>query len=147
MSAMASQITSLTRLFTHAFIQAQIKEKNQSSASLAFVRGIHQWPVNSPHKKASNAENVSIWWRHNDQFAHDTLTWLQLSGIFLRRSLGTRSTDTVLLILRSDLNYLTHPHYGRDRRWCRQTWVTSCWMQMPWCQFGVRLRLILLIHR
>ena len=26
------------------------KKKNQSSASLAFVRGIHRWPVNSPHK-------------------------------------------------------------------------------------------------
>ena len=28
----------------------QIKEKHQSSTSLAFVRGIHRWPVNSPHK-------------------------------------------------------------------------------------------------
>ena len=36
-------------LFTQPFIQAQIK-KNQSSSSLAFVRGIHRWPVNSPHK-------------------------------------------------------------------------------------------------
>ena len=26
--------------------------------------GIHLWPVNSPHKRASNAEDVSIWWRH-----------------------------------------------------------------------------------
>ena len=38
-----------SRLFTEAFIQAQIK-KHQSSASLAFVRGIHRGPVNSPHK-------------------------------------------------------------------------------------------------
>ena len=36
--------------------------KHQSSASLAFVRGIPQWPVNSL-QKASNAINVSIWWR------------------------------------------------------------------------------------
>ena len=26
------------------------RRKDQSSASLAFVRGIHRWPVNSPHK-------------------------------------------------------------------------------------------------
>ena len=26
------------------------KRKHQCSASLAFVRGIHRWPVNSPHK-------------------------------------------------------------------------------------------------
>ena len=37
-------------LFTQPFIQAQIKERHQSSVSLAFVRGIHRWPVNSPHK-------------------------------------------------------------------------------------------------
>ena len=55
MGTMASQITSLT-LFTQPSMQAQIKEtganqrKHQSSASLAFVRGIHWWPVNSPHK-------------------------------------------------------------------------------------------------
>ena len=29
--------------------------------SLAFVRGIHRWPVH----RASGAENVSIWWRHH----------------------------------------------------------------------------------
>ena len=39
------------RLFTQPFIQETIKENiNESSASLAFVRWIHQWPVNSPHK-------------------------------------------------------------------------------------------------
>ena len=27
------------------------RTKHQSSASLAFVRGIHRWPVNSPHKR------------------------------------------------------------------------------------------------
>ena len=36
--------------------------QNQSSASLAFVRGIHQWP---PDSRDSNAENVSIWLRHH----------------------------------------------------------------------------------
>ena len=36
--------------FTQPFIQAQIKNKHQSSASLAFVRGIHRWPANSPHE-------------------------------------------------------------------------------------------------
>ena len=35
-------------MFTQPFIQMQ--GKHQSSASLAFVRGIHRRPVNSPHK-------------------------------------------------------------------------------------------------
>ena len=53
-----------SRLFTQPFIQGTNKRKHQSSASLAFVRGIHRWPANSPHKRSSNAESVSIWWRH-----------------------------------------------------------------------------------
>ena len=49
MGAIASQITSLTTVYS-IFIQTQIKEKHQSSALLACVRGIHRWPMNSPHK-------------------------------------------------------------------------------------------------
>ena len=37
-------------VFTQPFNQEQIK-KHRSSASLAFVRGIHRRPVNSPHKE------------------------------------------------------------------------------------------------
>ena len=49
MGAMASQITSLTIVYTTVYSDAD-QRKHQSSASLAFVRGIHQGPVNSPHK-------------------------------------------------------------------------------------------------
>ena len=49
MSAMASQITNLTTVCSTAYSGAD-KKKHQSSTSLAFVRGIHRWPVNSPHK-------------------------------------------------------------------------------------------------
>ena len=49
MSAMASQITRLTIAYSKVYSGAD-QRKHQSSASLAFVRGIHRWPVNSPHK-------------------------------------------------------------------------------------------------
>ena len=49
MSAMESQITSLTIVYSTVYSGAN-QRKHQSSASLAFVRGIHRWPVNSPHK-------------------------------------------------------------------------------------------------
>ena len=45
----ASQITSLTIVYSTVYSDAD-QRKYQSSASLAFVRGIHRWPVNSPHK-------------------------------------------------------------------------------------------------
>ena len=54
-----------SRLFTQPFNQKQLKEKNQSCASLVFVRGIHRWPVNSPCKGPVTRKNVSIWWRHH----------------------------------------------------------------------------------
>ena len=49
MSVMASQITSFMIVYSNAYSGAD-QRKHQSSASLAFVRIIHRWPVNSPHK-------------------------------------------------------------------------------------------------
>ena len=49
MGAIASQITSLTIVFSTVYSDAD-QRRLQCSASLAFVRGIHRGPVNSPHK-------------------------------------------------------------------------------------------------
>ena len=47
-SAMASQITGVLIVYSTVCSGAD-QRKHQSSASLAFVRGIHRWTVNSPH--------------------------------------------------------------------------------------------------
>ena len=49
MGTIASQITSLTIVYSTVYSDAD-QRKHQSSASLAFVWGIHRGPVNSPHK-------------------------------------------------------------------------------------------------
>ena len=49
MGAIASQIASLTIVYSTVYSDAD-QRKHQSSASLAFVRGVHREPVNSPHK-------------------------------------------------------------------------------------------------
>ena len=49
MSAMVSQITSLKIVYSTVYSDVNLR-KHQSSESLAFVRGIHRRPVNSPHK-------------------------------------------------------------------------------------------------
>ena len=49
MSSMLSQITGVSVVDSAACSDAD-QRKHQSSASLAFVRGIHRSPVNSPHK-------------------------------------------------------------------------------------------------
>ena len=62
MIAMVSQITGVVMVFSTVCWGAD-QRKHQSSASLAFVRGMHWWPVYSPHKGRVNG---SIWWRHHD---------------------------------------------------------------------------------
>ena len=62
---MASQLTSLTIVYSTVYSDAD-QRKHQSSASLAFVWGIHRWPVNSPHKgpvtqKIFPFDGVIIW--------------------------------------------------------------------------------------
>ena len=58
-SAMASQITVVFSVYSTVCSGAD-QEKHQSSASLAFVRGIHRGAVNSPHKWPVTRKKNSI---------------------------------------------------------------------------------------
>ena len=82
MGAIASQITSLRIVYSIVYLGID-QRKHQSSASLPFMWGIHRGPVNCPHKRASYAENVSIWWRHmNDRlFGNKLLSELTLLSL------------------------------------------------------------------
>ena len=65
MTTMASQITSLTVVYSAVYSDAD-QRKHQSSVSLAFVWGIHRGLVNSPHKgpvtrKMFPFDDVIIW--------------------------------------------------------------------------------------
>ena len=86
MTAMASQITSLTIVYSTVYSDAD-QRKHQSSASLAFVRGIHRdrW---IPAQRARYAENVSIWWRH-----HVGTTLLHVSVHSIEKPHARRRTD------------------------------------------------------
>ena len=62
MGAIASQITSLTSVYSTVYSDADHR-KHQSSASLAFVWGIHREPVSSPHKwPVTQWMPFHIWW-------------------------------------------------------------------------------------
>ena len=70
MGAIASQITSLTSVYLTIYSGAD-QRKHQSSASLAFVRGIHRGPVNFAHKcpvsrKMIPFDDVIMWSIHQD---------------------------------------------------------------------------------
>ena len=76
MTMMASQITSLTVVYSTVYSDAD-QRKHQSSASLAFV-----WDE-FPAQRASYEENVSIWWRHHDIIRVD-LRFVKTKAIELR---------------------------------------------------------------
>ena len=104
MGTITSQITSLTTVYSTVYSGAD-QSKHQSSASLAFVRGIHRRPVNSPHKwlvtrkmfpfddvimTAMTCQYDTIKFRHNTsnvlQYGHFkhtlSLPWV-LRGVYL----------------------------------------------------------------
>ena len=99
MSTMVPQITSVWIVYS-TVCSVPDQRKHQSPASLAFVRGIYRWPVNSPHKgpvtrkmfpfddvimekspcggmhyhhKESRNGNIVIWAKHSSLVALDCL--------------------------------------------------------------------------
>ena len=109
MSTRASQITSLTIVYSTIYSGAD-QRIHESSASLAFVRGIYQGLVNSPQQMGSNRENVSIRWRHHgicQSLVSSTHKWLEV-----------RNVDVIF----DDNQYkLLNKHLG--------CW----WFEIPWC--------------
>ena len=65
MGVMASQITGASSVCSVVCSGAD-QRKHQSPVSLAFVREIHRWTVDSPHKgRLTKTVNVSILWHHH----------------------------------------------------------------------------------
>ena len=77
MSAIASQITSLTSAYSTVYSGAN-QRKHESSASLAFVRG----PVNSPHKGSVTRKMfpfddvIMLAWRVHTSWTVCIIVWL-----------------------------------------------------------------------
>ena len=60
---MASQITGVWSVCSTVCSGAD-EIKHQSSTSLAFMRGIHRWPVHPPHK-GPIMRKMFVWWREH----------------------------------------------------------------------------------
>ena len=78
MGVTASSTTSLTLVYSTVYSGAA-QRKHQSSASLAFVRGIHRLPVNSPHncpvtQKCFHLMTSSCLWHTNSAIFRELLT-------------------------------------------------------------------------
>ena len=95
MGTIASEITSLTIVYSTVYSDAD-QRKHQSSASLAFVRGIHRGPVNSPHKWPVTRKMFPF-----DDVIMTQSQWLHgfgcvIKGTFLHQLYESRSIFTIL---------------------------------------------------
>ena len=70
MSAMASQITSLTIVYSAVYSRRRSKE-TPKLCIIGLCAGNSPVTGEFPAQNVSNAENVSIWWRHYDILAGD----------------------------------------------------------------------------
>ena len=102
MGAMASQITSLTIVYAAVYSGAD-QSKNQSSASLAFVWGIHRGPVNSPHK----------WPVTRKMFPFDDVIMIRHRRSMSRRMwhILTKSANASKAVHKGDCHFRAHIKY------------------------------------
>ena len=74
MTAMASQITSLTIVYSTVYIFRHRPKKTLKFRATGLCAGNSPVTGEFPTQRDSNAETVSIWWRHHGVFAQLTLT-------------------------------------------------------------------------
>ena len=120
MTTMASQITSLTVVYSTVYSDAD-QRKHQSSASLAFVWGTGELSA----QRASYAENVSIWWRHHGIF-HPWLLGIITTG---NSNEGSDINHKIWYgrSCRNDIeNQLTLIHWGRVTHICVGKLTSIC---------------------
>ena len=103
------------RLFT-LFVQAQIKDKHQSFESMAFLRGIHQWPVNSPNKGPAVGARKNITGRYQaKRFSANgggSQRFIPLSILVHTPSGGRVFSSNIITLGERD-----HQQHGRGQRW------------------------------
>ena len=124
---MASQITSLTIVYSTLYSGAD-QRKHQSSASLAFVLGIHRWPANSLHRgpvtpKMFPFDYIIIWFSlrsvchmaRSDRKCLSNWEALAMLTVHCRDALLMRFWWTVFIyyytcIVSAGTSYFTHTH-------------------------------------
>ena len=131
-SAIASQITSLTIVYSTVCSGAD-EILHQSSASLAFVRGIHRWPVNSPHKGPFTPKKFPF---------EDVIILMKQRSFALKKHTGVKSIQQCPLV--DTKNFLKCQFWiiifddfclHISRSFCE---IALGWMSMISCQYWLR---------
>ena len=135
MNAMASQITSLTIVYSTVHPRHRSKKTTKLRVTGLCVRSS---PVTDefPTQTASNAENVSIWWRHhaNQNFKEEIkhLLWICLlhSPInFVLEILQVQSVDHCLRSVHCSNQNGQHMQIHKQSSFCPV--ISSFWKYIP----------------
>ena len=96
MSAMASQITGVS-IVCSTVCSGAGQRKHQSSASLAFVRGIHRWPVVSLHKGSVTQKFhfITSSWRQKLEVRYTHSDTKRIYNRFIKRWSVTRTLPSL----------------------------------------------------
>ena len=137
MSAMASQITGVS-IVCSTVCSGAYQRKRLSSASLAFVRGIHRWSVDPPHKGPISLK---------------MLPFLPEASFGLRvLSLPASVRPSVRPSVTKFVRAITHHPFklgspNLDHR-CKRPWLSSLlfWGNWPQVAFKVKFNLKVIIY-
>ena len=117
-SAMVSQIISVS-IVCSTVCSGEDQRKHQSFVSLAFMRGIHRWPGNSPHKWPVTRKMfhlmTSSWWHGITFCITDFLIWTHKGPVIPKFDVCFVCMDKLLNEQSTD--YLTH-HVASSWRIC-----------------------------
>ena len=162
---MASHITGISIVYS-TVCSGKDQRKHQSSASLAFVRGIHRWPVISRtkghwhgkcfHLMTSScelfplAENHALQWRHHERDGvsnQSTASWLILNRLFRHRSKKNQSSVSLTFVggihrwhlMTSSCENIKPPHYWPFVTWDHRWQMASNVeiVSVPWHHRGL----------
>ena len=149
MGAVASQITSLTNVYSTVYSGAD-QSTHQSPASLAFVRGIHRWPENSPHKcpvtrkrfpfddviMISNNSTSTCWNKHSTHWGrvtHICVGKLSIIGSDNGLSPGRRQAIT------RQMAAIFQTTFSNACSWIKMYWfrLRFHWSLFPWVELTI----------
>ena len=88
MSVMVSPITSLKTVYSTVYSRTD-QRKYQSSAPLAYVQGIHQWPMNSLHKGPVIGK----------MFPFDDIMWTAMVKTWFNRNILASASESLKNLL------------------------------------------------
>ena len=105
MTTMASQITSLTVVYSTVYSDAD-QRKHQKLCVTGLCVGNSPGPVSSPAQRASYAENVSIWWRHHENSHRNSIC--RRNVVYSQHISNDIRVSTRRILVARVLEFITH---------------------------------------